>query len=161
MSLWNIRVSVILELSLRPVWKPSILSELCNECVKVFDFFIISEERMLRAVRDFDPRRMQDSQATELEHILKVRGSDSNENYSSEDKLDLYAEAIPFEREDKMITVRPTNIGYCILQHKSLFRIIIIIISGCTYVIKIFPLFAETLLGLIEKHSPCFNVCLQ
>lgn len=155
MSLWNIHVSVILELSLRPVWKPSILSELCNECVKVFDFFIISEERMLHAVRDFDPKQMKDSEATELEHILKAQRSDSNENYSSEDKVDPFAEAIPFEREDKMITISPTNIGYFILQYKNLFRIIIII-SRSTCVIQIFTLYVEIVLGLIKTTLNLF-----
>lgn len=73
--------------------------------------FIISEEKMLRAVEDFDPKQMKYSERIELEYILKNQGSDSDKGYNAEDKVDPYEETIPFQREDQMKTIRLGNIG--------------------------------------------------
>lgn len=76
-----------------------------------FVFFVISEEKTFRAVRDFDPKHIKHSDRIELDHSLHRKGRVSARSYNPADKVDPFADAIPFKRGDQMKTIRPANIG--------------------------------------------------
>ena len=91
---------------------------MCNvaPCVSVVS--IITEKITLRAIQDFDPKKMRHNERIELENLLRnQRRVEFKLKWSGwqwpmfDRQVNLYAAAIPFQTGDKMTTIPPAAIG--------------------------------------------------